>query len=69
MDNEDIDPQTAEDIAVLDRVLDRVQRGVPKGREINDDEVMPVLRAAYTWRNAACAASSALTDARLRALE
>lgn len=57
------------DIEALDRVLDRVKRGVPAGREIHQSEILPVLRAAYMWREAAMAANQVIQDAHKRALE
>lgn len=44
------------DCEVLDRVLERVQSGVTQHREIRAEETLPVLRAAWFWREQAKAA-------------
>ena len=36
-----------DEIAVMTRVFDRVRKGVPKGREFNDEEVVPFIVGAY----------------------
>jgi hypothetical protein len=41
----------ADDFDTLDRVLERVQKGVPQGREIMANETRAVLNAAYIMRD------------------
>lgn len=45
--------QQQRDEKILQRVLDRVARGVPEHKEIEAEETMPVLRAAERWRRVA----------------
>lgn len=58
-----------EAVQIADRVLDRVARGVPAGREMHAVEVMPVLRALALWRAAAFAGADALAGAKERATD
>lgn len=45
--------QQQRDEEILQRVLDRVERGVAEHKEIEAEETMPVLRAAERWRRIA----------------
>lgn len=42
----------SEDLAVADRIVSRVERGVPRGREVHAGEVMPLIRAYVVLRAA-----------------
>lgn len=41
------------DCEVFDRVVERLRRGVPEGREMMAEEVRPFIRMAIFWRQAA----------------
>lgn len=63
-------PMTEQEaITIADRVLERVRRGVPSGREIHADEIIPVLCALAIWKAHAEAGAAYIADAEKRALE
>lgn len=43
----------APEIEVFDRVIERVKRGVPAGREIMANEILPFIRVAVLMRDVA----------------
>jgi hypothetical protein len=65
----DIPEQVAQDLEVADRIVARAIRGVPDGRHINADEVLPFIRAFYVVREKLAETATHLSNQYQRDLE
>lgn len=65
----DIPDQVAQDLEVADRIVERAMRGVPEGRHINADEILPLIRSYYVMRERLAEAAAHLSNQYQRDLD
>lgn len=59
----------ADDFDTADKIVDRVRNGVPAGREMMADEVMPFIRAYVVMQDTAARAAKFMADLHQRELQ
>lgn len=65
----DIPEHVAQDLEIADRIVERAKRGVPDGRHVNADEVLPLIRAYFVMRERLAEAAAHLSSQYQRDLE
>ena len=58
----------ADDLEIADRIVYRAKEGVPDGRHINANEVMPFIRAYVLMRDTAARSATFMTELHKREL-